>query len=163
LGCKPGRYEGTYTCEIALLEGSFMYFTVEGRVAFTLERDTKTVQDCMIGSEFCADLVISKDSGFMSAQAAGIYAFGATLDGGLDCRSGQFRAAAINGVWGLIDGVADTSAPPKVLDPPLGMFDGSLEGNHTRAAVESIGGTWNLYEHGLDARCVGPFNATWSK
>ena len=157
MGCSPGDYEGEYSCDITL-PGDLPFF-VAGRVAFSLERDETTQRDCKPGAEFCEDLVIARDSGALSAQAALVYAFSAKLDGGLDCKSGEFRASLVDGIWGLLDGSVDPSAAPRVLDPPTGRFDGSLQGSHARSSGETISGTWMLYDHDNEIRCVGPFNA----
>ena len=92
-----------------------------------------------------------------------MFAFAAKLDGGLDCRTGEFRAQAADGRWGVLDLEKDPNEPPAVVEPAIGLFDGNLVGSVMQAVGKTIEGTWNLYDHDNDLRCMGPFSVSLQK
>jgi hypothetical protein len=152
--CTGGLYLGTYDCELDLfgLKSPLM-----GDVSFALEIDeTEAANDC--DAEFCPDLVIASGTGTLFGLA-GFWGFEAVLEGGLDCTTGEFRASAPDGVWGGA-GSSDPSDPDAlwtVLDPPAGMFFGSLTGQHGQGPPERIDGDWHLSETASGIQCTGPF------
>lgn len=153
--CRGGRYAGTYKCD---LEVFGIPASLEGEVSFLLESDqTAAPANCQ---EFCPDLVIAAGSGTLFGLAGDTgWAFEAKLDGGLDCRTGEFRASAPKGVYGFA-GSDDPSAPDRlstVVDPALGEFDGKLSGTHKSGPPEGIAGDWDLVDAAELARCSGPF------
>ncbi len=152
--CKGGLYLGTYSCNV-----NFMGFDMPlaGDVSFTLEID-ETVVPGECDSEFCPDLVIAEGSGTLFGLA-GLTGFEAKLDGGLDCQSGEFRATAPNGVYGIA-GPMDPNDPDSlwtVFDPAFGAFMGTLAGMYGSGPPERIAGDWDLADPSIDARCAGPF------
>jgi hypothetical protein len=154
--CKGGQYLGKYTCDLDVFG---IPSTLEGDVSFLLEIDATVVPgECE--AEFCPDLVIAEGSGTLFGLAGDTgWGFEAQLDGGLDCRTGEFRATAPNGIYGIA-GSSDAGDPDAlwtVLDPPLGEFDGMLSGMHGSGPPERIAGDWDLIDAAELARCTGPF------
>jgi hypothetical protein len=154
--CKGGQYLGTYHCSLDVIG---IPSTLDGDVSFVLEIDETVVPgECDV--EFCPDLVIAEGSGTLFGIAGDTgWAFEGELDGGLDCQTGEFRAAAANGIFGLA-GPTDPANPDElgtVLDPPLGAFDGMFSGMHGAGPPERITGDWDLAEVADFARCTGPF------
>jgi hypothetical protein len=152
--CSGGVYLGTYNCTIDI---AGIRSPLEGDVSFALEID-QAVAPGQCDAEFCPDLVIAAGSGTLFGLA-GLTGFEAELDGGLDCQTGEFRASAPNGIYG-IPGSIDPDDPDAlwtVLDPPLGTFMGSLTGMHASGPVERITGEWDLVEPAISTRCAGPF------
>ncbi|HMJ14745.1 MAG TPA: hypothetical protein VK524_25210 [Polyangiaceae bacterium] len=153
--CSPGLYLGTYECEVDLLG---VPLPLAGDVSFNLSIDETSVsEDCDL--EFCPDLVISKNSGTLFGLAGAI-AFEAQLEGALDCKTGEFKAAGIGGKYG--NGISTDANDPDALwtveDPPFGMFDGTLSGMHRTGPPELIEGNWDLLDTTLSgASCNGPF------
>jgi hypothetical protein len=154
--CKGGQYVGRYDCSLDVLG---IPSTLDGDVSFVLEID-ETVVPGECDAEFCPDLVIAEGSGTLFGIAGDTgWAFEGELDGGLDCQTGEFRATAANGVFGLA-GPSDPSDPDAlgtVLDPALGAFDGMFTGMHAAGPPERIAGDWDLAEVADFARCTGPF------
>jgi hypothetical protein len=153
--CEGGRYVGRYNCSLDVIG---IPSTLDGDVSFVLEIDETIVPgQC---DEFCPDLVIAEGSGTLFGVAGDTgWAFQGELDGGLNCQTGEFRATAANGIFGLA-GSTDPSKPDElttVLDPPLGAFDGTFSGMHGAGPPERITGNWDLAEVADFARCTGPF------
>ena len=158
--CSPGFYLGTYECEISLFG---LPVPLSGDVSFNLSVNETTVdRECGADDEFCADLVIAEGGGTLFGLAAGFYGFETTLDGALDCSSGEFRANSVDGRWGnaISTDPNDPNALWTVENPPLGAFDGALMGMHTTAATETIAGNWDLTENTMGINCAGPFTVT---
>jgi hypothetical protein len=154
--CKGGEFRGRYTCDLQVVG---VPATLDGDVSFVLEIDATHVHgDC--DDEFCPDLVIAKGSGTLYGAAGDTgWAFQGKLDGGLDCQSGEFRATASNGIYGIA-GSANTSDPNAsmmVLDPALGEFNGKFSGMHSSGPPERITGDWDLVDAADLASCTGPF------
>lgn len=155
--CKGGQYRGRYSCD---LEVFGIPSSLEGEVSFLLEIDETRVPGSPNCQEFCPDLVIAEGSGTLFGVAGDTgWAFEGKLDGGLDCQTGEFRATAPNGIYGLAgsDDANDPNAITTVLDPALGNFDGSLSGTHASGPPERIAGNWDLADAADLARCTGPF------
>lgn len=156
--CSPGVYRGTYNCE--LTNNGMPAGPLEGAVQFDLAIDEATIEDdCPPDQEFCFDLVIPEGSGTLFGFVGLIVGFETQLEGGLDCRTGEFRASAVDGVWGLpvSSDPSDPNAPATIADPPSGTFDGTLEGTHNGAQPEKIEGSWDLTEMTYNYNCNGPF------
>lgn len=157
-GCKGGEYVGKYNCDLDVLG---IPSTLEGDVSFELKID-ETVMPGACDDEFCPDLVIARGSGTLFGVAGDTgWAFQAELEGGLDCMTGEFRASAPNGIYGLA-GSDDPSKPDAlttVADPPLGNFNGMLSGMHASGPPEAIQGDWYLADAADFAHCTGPFMA----
>lgn len=156
--CEPGTYRGNYSCTyMSGMSGDPM--VVEGAVQFALEVDETLVrnEDC---DEFCSDLVISEGSGQLYGFAGLFIGFQCSLQGGLDCTTGEFRANAVDGEYGLPtpSDPADPMSPATVAQPPWGTFDGTLEGMHNGEMVQVIAGEWALMEMQQGGTCIGPFN-----
>lgn len=153
--CDPGFYLGTYECPL-LING--LPFPLMGDVSFNLEINEEVVE-CDPADEFCADLVIAEGSGTLFGIAS-LWGFEAPLSGGLDCGTGEFRTEPLKGVWGtpVSSDPNDPNALWTVQQPPMGMFDGELSGNHLGALPQVIEGSWNLTETGFGANCTGTFN-----
>jgi hypothetical protein len=118
------------------------------------------VQKCAPGAEFCADLVISMNTGTLAGKADP-FGFTATLEGGLDCSTGTFQAHGLTGHWGLaVSSDPNDPKAPFTVDDPLGDFESKLEGMHTSAGGETIAGTWHLSTPGMEFTCVGPFTVS---
>ncbi len=154
--CKSGQYLGTYTCNLEVIG---IPAVLDGDVSFLLEIDETVVPgDC--DAEFCPDLVIAEGTGTLFGLAGDTgWGFEGKLEGGLDCRTGQFRATAPDGVYGFA-GSTDPNDPDAlwtVVDPPLGEFDGTLSGMHGGGPPEGIRGDWDLVDAAELARCTGPF------
>jgi hypothetical protein len=159
--CSPGFYLGTYDCEIALF--GLLPVPLSGDVSFNLSIDETTVdRECGPDDEFCADLVIAEGGGTLFGLAAGFYGFETTLDGALDCSTGEFRANSVDGRWGnaISTDPNDPNALWTVEDPAIGVFDGTLMGMHTSGASETIAGNWDLTENTMGINCAGPFTVT---
>jgi hypothetical protein len=152
--CQGGQYAGKYRCD---LEVFGIPASLEGEVSFLLEIDqTVAPSNCQ---EFCPGLVIAEGSGTLFGLAGDTgWAFEAKLDGGLDCRTGEFRATAPKGIYGLAgsNDPNDPNALSSVLAPPLGEFEGKLSGMHN-GPPERIAGDWDLVDAAELARCSGPF------
>lgn len=151
--CTGGLYLGTYSCNLDIMGTQS---TLEGEVSFELEvNDAAAPAGCQ---EFCPDLVIAEGSGTLFGLAVG-FGFGAKLEGGRDCQTGEFRAKAPNGSWGF--GIPKDFNDPEgawtVLDPAFGEFTGTLDGRHDSGMTESIAGDWDLTESASGNRCKGPF------
>lgn len=155
--CMPGTYEGEYEC-VVTRRG--LPYPLWGRGALSLERDEETIQTCEPGIEFCTDLVIAGNSGTLGGQAAALFAFVAELAGWLDCGTGEFRAAAVEGRWAMPDLGKDPNEPSSAIDPEIGVSDGTLSSTVMKAAGETIGGTRDLYDHDNSPRCMGPCRVT---
>lgn len=159
--CSPGLYLGTYDCEIMIFG---LPFPLAGDVSFNLSINEMTIdQECADGEEFCADLVISENGGTLFGFAGGFYGFETMLAGALDCATGEFRAMGVDGRWGnaISEDPNDPNAFWTVMDPPIGMFDGTLSGLHEKSgSSETIAGTWDLTENTMDINCAGPFTVT---
>jgi hypothetical protein len=153
--CNPGFYLGTYSCELTLFG---LPLPLMGDVSFNLSVNESVVTSECVSNEFCADLVIAENSGTLYGLA-GFYGFETVLDGALDCERGEFRATGIGGRWGaaISSDPSDPEALWTVDEPPLGAFDGDLEGMHEASGVEAIEGTWNLIETASAITCIGPF------
>ena len=152
--CKGGLYLGSYSCVVDVMG---FEMPLEGDVSFALEID-ETVVPGECDSEFCPDLVIAEGSGTLFGLA-GLTGFEAKLDGGLDCQTGEFRASAPKGIYGIA-GPMDPNDPDSlwtVFDPPFGEFMGTLAGMHGSGPPERIAGAWDLAEATMFARCAGPF------
>jgi len=151
--CKGGLYLGTYMCTIDL---GGIPSPLEGDVSFALEIDETVMRgEC---DEFCPDLVIAEGTGTLFGLA-GLIGFEAELDGGLDCQTGEFRAGAPTGIYGVPDSMDpnDPDALWTVADPPFGTFTGSLTGTHATNPAERITGNWDLTDAITGTRCAGPF------
>jgi hypothetical protein len=157
-GCKGGEYVGKYNCDLDVLG---IPSTLEGDVSFVLKID-ETVVPGQCDDEFCPDLVIAEGSGTLFGVAGDTgWAFEAVLDGGLDCQTGEFRASAPHGIYGIA-GSDDPNKPDAlttVLDPSLGEFNGTLSGMHESGPPERITGDWSLADAADFAHCTGPFMA----
>jgi hypothetical protein len=156
--CDPGTYKGTYKCTLEM--NGMMSLQLEGNVSFDLAIDETTqMNDCPPGTEFCQDLVIAKGSGKLLGFALLIIGFETSLEGGLDCKTGEFQAKAIDGIWGLpvSSNPSDPNAPLTVSKPPSGMFDGELNGVHLGGTPQRIEGMWSLREIAMNLVCPGPF------
>jgi hypothetical protein len=156
--CDPGTYTGTYKCTLEM--NGMMSLQLEGNVSFDLAIDETTqMNDCPPGTEFCQDLVIAKGSGKLLGFALLIIGFETSLEGGLDCKTGEFQAKAIDGIWGLpvSSNPSDPNAPLTVSKPPSGMFDGELNGVHLGGTPQRIEGMWSLREIAMNLVCPGPF------
>ncbi|MDH5675485.1 MAG: hypothetical protein OEZ06_25405 [Myxococcales bacterium] len=83
------------------------------------------------------------------------------LEGGLDCTTGEFRASAPAGVYGSA-GSTDPFDPDALwtVTLPVGMFNGTLMGEHMADMPEAIRGEWDLMEPLAGYRCIGPFEVT---
>ncbi|HKP55122.1 MAG TPA: hypothetical protein VJV78_00295 [Polyangiales bacterium] len=153
--CRGGRYAGKYSCA---LEVFGIPAALDGEVSFLLEiGQTAAPSGCQ---EFCPDLVIAKGSGTLFGLAGDTgWGFEAELQGGLDCRTGEFRATAPKGIYGLAgsNDANDPNALSTVLDPPLGDFNGMFSGMHVGGTPERITGDWDLVDAAELARCSGPF------
>ncbi len=154
--CDPGTYVGTYDC--MLDQNGMPTFPLTGAVAFELAIDETMTNMCQPGEEFCQDLVIPEGSGTLFGFA-GFIGFETHLQGGLDCRTGEFRATAVDGIWGIpvAKDPSDPMSPLTVALPPAGMFDGTLMGTHDGGTPQKIAGTWSLVETASMTRCPGPF------
>lgn len=135
-----------------------MSFPLEGQVLFDLTTN-QSAQDCPPDDEFCYDLVIDENSGKLFGFAVLIIGFETSLEGGLDCKTGTFFARAVNGIWGLpiSSNPSDPAAPLTVAKPPVGMFDGEMNGQHREGTTQRIEGTWSLQEAASMLNCPGPF------
>lgn len=153
--CRGGRYAGKYSCS---LEVFGIPAALDGEVSFLLEiGQTAAPSGCQ---EFCPDLVIAKGSGTLFGLAGDTgWGFEAELQGGLDCRTGEFRATAPKGIYGLAgsNDANDPNALSTVLEPPLGDFNGMFSGMHMGSTTERITGDWDLVDAAELARCSGPF------
>lgn len=114
--------------------------------------------ECEPGQEFCADLVIAEGSGVLFGLAVG-WGFEAALEGGLDCNTGEFRTAPLAGVYGspVSSDPSDPDALWTVQQPPAGMFEGELSGQHQGEIPQVIEGQWSLFEAAGFASCTGGF------
>ena len=109
-GCTAGVYGGNY--EIGFLG--------TGPITFTLvasEPSTSSVP-CQ---EFCPELIVSSEGGKFSASLNDLFAGSAKLKGGLDCRTGEFRAEMVDGQFSF--GVQDDPSAWQ-LGELTGMFTG---------------------------------------
>ena len=160
--CSPGLYLGTYSCDITLF--GLLPVPLAGDVSFNLSINETTVdRECDEADEFCSDLVISENGGTLFGFAGGYIGFETTLQGALDCSTGEFRATGVDGRWGnaISTDPNDPDALWTVEDPPMGMFDGELTGMHTKSGTgETIAGNWDLMENTMDITCAGPFTVT---
>jgi len=157
--CGPGVYRGTYTCDLKDGTGAVVG-ALAGDVQFDLAIDETAMQvECTADDEFCFDLVIPEGSGTLFGFVLLLLGFETELEGGLDCRTGEFRATAIDGVWGfpVSSDPNDPNAPATVADPPSGTFDGTLAGTHPGTEPQMIEGTWDLTEIENGYNCNGPF------
>lgn len=157
--CSPGLYFGTYDCSISLFG---LPLPLMGDVSFNLSvNETVVDAECDTGEEFCADLVISENGGTLFGLA-GFIGFETMLQGALDCTTGEFRAAGVDGHYGnaVSSDPNDPNALWTVEDPPVGLFDGELAGTHMRGTTETIAGEWSLSEEATGVACVGPFSVT---
>jgi len=140
-GCRPGHYDGTFSCEYRLAPTDVdPIVVVEGPISLTLERS----QD----GEF---LEIS--DGQLEGIAQLIIGFRSKLSGKLDCATHELTADAVDGLYGFGD--------PAAL--PFGAFAGTLTGT-LDATTGALEGEWDL---GVDASagggaCVGPWQANWA-
>lgn len=160
--CDPGIYEGTFECDYAMMSGGFgdaFPIHVEGPVGFDLQvAETAVDPNCQ---EFCFDLVIKEGSGKLFGLA-GLMAFEAQLEGGLDCSTGEFQATVKNGSYGGFAPVDpnDPNGPLMVTQPPFGTFEGTMAGLHNGAVDQTIAGNWALMPVEITGSCDGPFTAT---
>jgi hypothetical protein len=156
--CDPGAYVGTYNCML-VMQGTSTDAPIAGDVSFDLEvNTTETKRNCPPGAEFCDfDLVIKEGSGKLFGFVLGIVGFETGLQGGLDCRTGTFRANAVDGIYGIPWEDADNPGKLRVAFE-LGSFDGTLDGVHEGKNPQVISGMWNLGEPSLDIYCPGPFS-----
>jgi hypothetical protein len=118
-----------------------------GPVQFVLVENDMPAPSGVPCSEFCSDLVTGTSGGDLSLSWYG-FVGSAKLKGGLDCRTGEFRAELVDGEYALLPGDPDASAqllPPGEL---AGQLAGKLQGQapvaitgtlHVRAALESDG------------------------
>jgi hypothetical protein len=91
----------------------------------------------------------------------GVIAFQASLQGTLDCSTGEFSASWVNGVWGLPGPVpADASAPLSVI--AAGMPSGDLTASVVSGSPRTIAGALDWFETSTDngSRCHGTYTAT---
>lgn len=139
LGCRPGVYEGAYTCEG--LPG--------GPLTFELAANTRVDQSANDGcQEFCdPDLVIEEAESRLQGSWV-VFAFEGTLVGGLDCQSGEFRAGLLNGRYGLpaADGVS-----------MIGTTTVDAQGTYEEGAEPVISGSWLLEANPALSDCRGTF------
>lgn len=157
--CDPGSYVGTYTCPLEM-GGMDTGWLLEGAVAFDLAIDeSTTAAECGVGEEFCFDLVIAEGSGTIFGFVNLFIGFEGTLEGGLDCTTGEFHAQAHDGIWGIpvASDPTDPMSPATVGQPPSGMWDGGLDGLHLGGNPQVIEGDWDLMETTFNYRCPGPF------
>lgn len=151
-GCEPGVYLGTYDCDVDFGIGPL---PLEGDVSFNLEVSAMpAAQGCQ---EFCVDLAIATASSTLFG-VAGAVSFESKLTGGLDCRTGEFRASVDNGIYGFGEQI-DPSDPDslwRVAQPSFGTFVGNLSGSYT-PALPQIQGMWNLKDDLTGTTCEGPF------
>lgn len=155
--CDPGVYKGTYKCTLEM--NGMMSLPLAGDVSFNLAIDETKTKDCPPDEEFCQDLVIAKGSGKLLGFALLFIGFETSLEGGLDCKTGEFRAKALDGIWGLpvSSNPSDPMAPLTISKPPSGTFDGSMMGVHLGGTPQKIEGMWSLHEIAMNLTCPGPF------
>lgn len=155
--CMPGKYVGTYKCMLEM--NGMPSIPLEGSVAFDLAITQTKTQDCAATNEFCFDLVIDKGSGKLFGFAVGFFGFETSLEGGLNCQTGEFQAKGVDGIWGfpMSTNPSDPNAPLTVAKPPSGTFDGEMEGMHVAGPPQKIEGTWLLHESAMMLSCPGPF------
>jgi hypothetical protein len=95
-GCGPGRYAGTYG------DGAVLGGPLEFDLVVSTAKPAMTSR-C---EEFCPEIGIGSDGGEFSGSWLGIEGH-AKVVGGLDCRTGEFRAQLLDGYYGsppTIDG-----------------------------------------------------------
>ncbi len=155
--CDPGTYVGTYNCMLEV-NGTPSPFPLTGPVQFALEIDETTVAKCDPGDEFCSDLVIAEGSGTLFGFATFV-GFETQLEGGLDCKTGEFRASGPDGIWGppVAKNPNDPMSELTIAQPPSGTFSGTLAGQHVGGSPQKIEGEWDLLETAFGYRCKGPF------
>lgn len=106
--------------------------------------------------EFCPDLVLTSEGGQFYAAWVG-FVGKAGLTGGLDCRTGEFRAEMVNGVYGLnFDENADPDATLET-----GEMTGSFVGHVSATNAAEISGEIMCLASGF-AEITGVFNVTRS-
>ena len=91
----------------------------------------------------------------------GVIAFQASLQGTLDCSTGELSAIWVNGVWGLPGPApADASAPLSVI--ATGMAPGDLTAAVVSGSPGTIAGTLDWFESSTDngSECHGTYTAT---
>ncbi len=155
--CEPGLYLGTYNCDIDMGTGPV---PLAGDVSFNLEVNTSGTEqaDC---DEFCADLVIAEGTGVLYG-VLGFLGFEAQLSGGLDCQTGEFRASAPGGIYGMAvsSDPNDPNALWTVAEPPFGTFGGDMQGTYDTGSPQAIDGSWSLADDFSGVACTGPFEVT---
>jgi hypothetical protein len=138
-GGVTGRYAGTYQCPIF---GG-------GPISFQLVVNDAATPDQRCIDGFCRDLVISPGGGDLSGNWVA-FAFQGHLEGGMDCRTGEFRASVTEGQWGL---------PPANPGDPLvqtGTITGTVTGNHSAGPPQQITGIMALTPN-IGLTCPSPF------
>ena len=110
--CRPGVYTGMYTIDL-LGSGPIVFDLVPGPA------NSGSVP-CQ---EFCPELVLSSDGGGFTASWLG-FEGRAKLNGGLDCRTGEFRAEMVDGQFGISADPSDPNAPLLLGGDLIGRFTG---------------------------------------
>lgn len=157
--CQPGSYVGHYNCEIDLGNGPI---PLMGDVSIALELSSQRDANGASCSEFCEDLVITEGKGQLQGVVFGVVGFKTNLGGGLDCQTGEFRAQAIDGIYGLPlpQDLNNLNGPWTIADPAFGTFEGNLQGSYVDTPPKKIEGSWGLADVGSGVRCSGPFEVT---
>lgn len=122
-GCAPGVYSGDY--DIGLL-GS-------GPIMFTLVASQPASSSSVPCQEFCPELVVSSDGGEFKASLIDTFEGSAKLQGGLDCRTGEFRVE-------MVDGQYSFGAPNDPNALQLGELTGEFTGHFSAGAPAAIKG-----------------------
>ncbi|MDB4973447.1 MAG: hypothetical protein JWN48_1788 [Myxococcaceae bacterium] len=138
--CLPGRYVGKYTCEGSAFP--------EGPLEFVLAINEKPPgPGCF---EFCETLVVKEGTGTLRGDWT-VVAFEGNLQGGLDCKTGVFKASVINGVWGL------PPAAPGGHVVPLDTFEATITANYGKpsGSPERIDGRWSIKAGVAAEGCTG--------
>ena len=142
--CRPGTYQGQFTCDVATLLGKL---TFSGPVSFTLAASPS--------GEF---LEIS--NGTLQANANGGIPIMADLSGKLDCSTNELHASTMNGMatilifaqtfFGVLDGhldrLTETLTGTWTLTPELGAPGSGGASGAGGAAGLTYGcmGTWSV-------------------
>jgi hypothetical protein len=107
-----------------------------GPIEFDLVATQPTSASAVPCQEFCPELAVGSEGGGFSSEWFGIIGGTAKLKGGLDCKTGEFRAELVDGRFGI-----DPNSPDPGVQALGGELTGHFMGRFVAGPVSSITGS----------------------